>query len=145
MDKKLTVILEEVHVKREEGFNCAEGVFWGVAQYLDLAAPVSCVTGFGGGVAGSGSVCGALCGAIAIAGVYVGRNAAKDSGAKTRCNELSRAIAQGFIDEMDTQLCREILGFLPGTNKNKTKGINPKCQKAVKVAVEVAVKEITAD
>ncbi|HHY10438.1 MAG TPA: C_GCAxxG_C_C family protein [Firmicutes bacterium] len=143
--ERLEDIQKQVHAKREAGFNCAEGVFWGAAKYLGLEVPVSCVTGFGGGVAGSGSVCGALCGAIAAAGIYVGRATVEDKAGKAKCSELSRAIAEGFEAEMGTRLCREILGYLPGTQKAKTRGINPKCQKAVMVAVELAVKEIMGD
>ncbi len=141
-------VMEEVHARRVAGFNCAEGVFWGVSRSIGLDVPVSCVTGFGGGVAGSGSVCGALCGAIAAAGVYSGRTEPEDNQAKARCDALSRAIARGFIDEMGSQLCKEILGYMPGSRpkqQSQAGGINPKCKQAVTVATELALKEIKQD
>lgn len=145
---ELTAVLEEMHAKREAGFNCAEGVFWGVCRLLALDAPVACMTGFGGGVAGSGSVCGALCGAIAAAGVYVGRTEAEDGERKEKCMTLSKAITQNFSAKMKRQLCREILGYLPGNRPPEApplSGFNPKCVQAVEVAVEAAVKVITED
>lgn len=143
---KLAAVLEEVHRQREAGFNCAEGVFWGISQSLDWQTPVSCVTGFGGGVAGSGSVCGALCGAIAALGVYVGRTKTEEKEAKAQCTRLSKAVAQGFREEMGTQLCREILGYLPGKKPpGLPEGINPKCRQAVTIAIELALAEIAKD
>jgi C_GCAxxG_C_C family probable redox protein len=144
-------IMEEVHSKRVIGFNCAEGVFWGIIETLGLNVPVSCVTGFGGGVAGSGSVCGALCGAIAAVGIYVGRIKPEDNKAKTRCDAMCRSIAKGFINEMGTQVCREILGYMPGTRSKQLsqesdkKYIDPKCKRAVSISIELAIKEIKQD
>lgn len=142
-DNKLETIFKKVHRSREAGFNCAEAVFWGVSQCLDLAVPVSCMTGFGGGVASSGSVCGALCGALAAVGVYVGRTEPKQLEAKLRCTALSEAVAKKFENELGTQLCREILGYLPKNKPyNAPAGINPSCQKAVAVAVKITVQLI---
>lgn len=144
--EELSEIMKQVHSRRLAGFNCAEGVFWGVSQIVNLETPVSCVTGFGGGVAGSGSVCGALCGAIAAAGVYSGRTDPQDKESQLKCDSLSRAISREFINEMGgTQLCREILGFIPGTKPKpqaKPGTINPKCEQAVRAAIEVTVKAI---
>ncbi|NLJ81140.1 MAG: C_GCAxxG_C_C family protein [Firmicutes bacterium] len=146
MTRKLEVVLEEVHQSREKGFNCAEGVFWGVSQYLGLSVPVSCMAGFGGGVAGSGSVCGALSGALAAVGVYVGRTDPEDREAKVRATALSKAVAAAFISKMGTQLCREILGYLPGNKPaHRPDGINPKCRKAVTLAVKLAVEAVEKD
>lgn len=148
---ELARIMKEAHDRRLEGFNCAEGVFWGVSRGLALELPVSCVTGFGGGVVGSGSVCGALCGAIAAAGVYAGRVEPTDVQSKIRCDEICRAISSGFIDEMGTQLCREILGYMPGSQPKQSDGnqkkriINPKCEKAVTLAIELALRQIKLD
>ncbi len=142
---ELSAVLKEMHAKREAGFNCAEGVFWAVCRLVGLDTPVACMTGFGGGVAGSGSVCGALCGAIAAAGVYVGRTEAEDLKAKAKCTALSKDIARNFSARMETQLCREILGYLPGHRPPEApsyEGINPKCAEAVTVAVEEAIRVI---
>lgn len=139
-------MIEEVHAKREAGFNCAEGVFWGVTRSLGLATPVSCVTGFGGGIAGSGSVCGALLGAIAALGVYVGRTEPGDSQGKTKSIELSKAVQLGFTEAMESPICQEILGHLPGTKPTQPyQGINPKCQQAVRVAMELTLRAIERD
>lgn len=142
-NKKLEVLQEAVHAKREAGFNCAEGVFWGIAQSLELDVPISCVTGFGGGIGGTGSVCGALTGAIAALGIYVGRQEADDTEAKNKCIELSKNVVEGFEKAMGTQICHEILGHMPGSvPRLPGEGINPACIKAVKVAIELALKEI---
>lgn len=147
--EKLSEIMKQVHARRLAGFNCAEGVFWGVSQILNLNTPVSCVTGFGGGVAGSGSVCGALCGAIAAAGVYSGRIDPEDKEAKLKCDSLCRKISREFVNEMGgTQLCREILGHMPGSKLKQPAEpgtINPKCEQAVRVAIEITVKAIKKD
>jgi C_GCAxxG_C_C family probable redox protein len=142
---ELVRIMEEVHNKRLSGFNCAEGVLLGVTRSIGLDVPVSCITGFGGGIGGSGSVCGALCGAIAAAGIYAGRTEPEDNEAKARCDAISRAIVRGFVNEMGSQLCKEILGYIPW-NRPRSPGqprqINPKCKQAVTVALELAIREI---
>lgn len=135
--------LEEVHAKREAGFNCAEGVFWGVTQSVDMDLPVSCVTGFGGGIGDTGSVCGALTGAIAAVGAYFGRIEPGENEKKRECNSICATIVDGFQQEMGTELCREILGHLPGERPATGKvGINPKCKQAVTVAFRLALEQI---
>lgn len=145
---ELMRIMEEVHARRLSGFNCAEGVFWGVTRSIGLDVPVSCMTGFGGGIGRSGSVCGALCGAIAAAGVYIGKTEPEDSEAKARCDTISNSIVRGFMDEMGTEVCREILGYMPESRPQHAGGerqIHPKCKQAVTVAVELALRQIKAD
>lgn len=97
---ELQTLLKAVGVMREAGFNCAEGVLWGVGQALGLDVAVSCVTGFGGGMGGTGSVCGALTGAIAALGVYVGRTEPDDIEGKNKCIALSKDVINGFQDVM---------------------------------------------
>lgn len=56
---------------------------------------------------------------------------------------ISRKINDGFVEQMGTQLCKEILGHMPGTQlKGSIKGINPKCVQAVAVAIEQALSVI---
>ncbi len=131
-------IVEQVHRKREAGFNCAEGVFWGITRKYGLDWPISCVTGFGGGMGGTGSVCGALTGAIGAIGMYFGRTEPDDNDQKIQCNSLCAKIFKDFQEAMESELCREILGYLPGKGPAIT-GINPKCQQAVVVALQLAL------
>lgn len=139
----MSMLLKAIHAKREAGFNCAEGVFWGVTRSLDLEVPVSCVTGFGGGIGGTGSVCGALLGAIAAVGVYFGRTEPGDLKAKQECNALCAELTRDFADAIGTEICEEILGHLPGKDPaSKVVGINPKCQKAVTIAFTLALEKI---
>lgn len=139
------MVLKEVHAKREAGFNCAEGVFWGITRSLKLDVPVSCVTGFGGGIGGTGSVCGALTGAIAAIGVHFGRTEPEDLEAKLRCNNLCADLFREFKKAMETEMCAEILGHLPGQGPVSSGGINPKCQKAVTVAYTLALEALAKE
>jgi C_GCAxxG_C_C family probable redox protein len=147
---KLREIMEQVHARHSEGFNCAESVFFGVCQILGIEVPVSCVTGFGGGVARTGSVCGALLGAIAAVGVYVGRTDPADEKAKVKCYSLGQEVVQGFMDEMDTTICKEIIGFTLGAEGGtrqyaQARLKETKCKQAITVAIEAAVKAIKKD
>lgn len=147
---KFYEIMEQVNVRHSQGFNCAESVFEGVCRLLELEAPVSCVTGFGGGVARTGSVCGALLGAIAAVGIYVGRTEPGDDEAKMKCYSLGQKVVQGFMDEMGTTICREITGVAMGTEDESWQQARArlkaaKCKQAIAVAVEAAVKTVKKD
>lgn len=144
--RQLNELIDAVNAKREEGYNCAEGVLWGVSQALKLDIPVSSVTGFGGGVAGTGSVCGALSGAIVAVSTYVDRTEPDDVEGKDKAMALSRKINDDFVEQMGTQLCYEILGAMPGSQPPKPgEGINPKCVKAVEEAVKIALEVVWED
>lgn len=143
---QLNELIDAVNAKREKGYNYAEGVLWGVANALDLDIPISSVTGFGGGVAGTGSVCGALCGAIVAVSTYVSRIEPDDIEGKDKAMVLSRKVNDGFVEQMGTQLCCEILGAMPGDQPKKPgEGIYPKCVKAVEEAVKIAVSVVLQD
>lgn len=139
--KSAEQIFKEIQIKREAGYNCAEGIFWGLMQVLEKNVAVSVVTGFGGGMGGTGSVCGALTGAIAAVGVAFGRVEPEELELKTNCNALCATIIADFEQEMGSQICQEILGHLPGAGPATT-GIHPKCQQAVEVALRVTLKQL---
>jgi len=147
---RIDVILNEVSTKHAEGFNCAESAFYGVCRYLGVDMAVSCMTGFGGGIARTGSVCGALTGAISGLGIYVGRTQPEDEDSKVKCNALGRKVVEEFTNEIGALTCNDILGFTLGSeggperyakdNLKKTR-----CNAAVRVAVESAIRAIESD
>ena len=146
----ITQFLDEVSVKHSEGYNCAESAFYGVCRYLGLEMPVSCMTGFGGGVARTGSVCGALSGAISGLGMYIGRTQPEEEESKARCNALGQEIVKDFTDKMGALTCRDILGFTLGSEDGperyaKSNLKKTRCNMAIRVAVESAIRTIESD
>jgi len=147
---RVSEIVCEVNRKRADGFNCAESTFYGVCRYLGVDMPVSCMTGFGGGLVGIGSVCGALSGAICGLGIYIGRTEPGDEESKARCKDLGQQIVQEFTSEMGALTCHDILGFALDSeggpeedvkdNRKKTR-----CSAAVRIALESAIRTIESD
>jgi len=59
-----------------KGFHCSEAVLIAMAEYMGINSDLipKIATGFGGGIAGTGSVCGALIGGVMAIGIKYGRS-----------------------------------------------------------------------
>ena len=76
---------------------------------VDQAA-VRLMSGFGGGIGGTGSVCGAIIGAVAALSMRYGRGAAQEREDR-RLFPLSAEVYRRFGTEIETShLCRDITG-----------------------------------
>lgn len=113
----------------DSGFNCAESVFYAVAQELDLkpGKAQKLATGFGAGIARQGLVCGALSGATMAMGLALGRTKPRDKEAKERVYALVGKLEKDFLKEAGAFNCREITGLdfhEPGDQKRYASSVH---------------------
>ena len=95
------------------GFNCAESVLLTLTKELNkppnLIIP-SIATGFGGGIARTGSICGALSGATMAIGLIIGRNRHDELEKKEMVYGIASKLITDFEKEFGTCLCRDLIG-----------------------------------
>ncbi len=82
-----------------------------MCQHLGVKNPLvpGIANAFGGGIAGTGSVCGALVGAVMAIGVKYGRQDSSQPDAKVYA--LAQDMRRRFESEMVSVNCRELTGF----------------------------------
>ncbi|MGE5578889.1 MAG: C-GCAxxG-C-C family protein [Bacillota bacterium] len=140
----LGILMDKAHFMHKKGYNCAETVAWALSSYWNLDMNIASVTGLGGGIARSGATCGALTGAIVALGCKVGRVDPADDAKKVLCYRLGQLTTDGFVKELGTSLCKDIIGFVlsetGGAEKYAAGGYKDgKCKDAIDVAVKAAI------
>jgi C_GCAxxG_C_C family probable redox protein len=94
------------------GFNCSESVLLALSRELNEPTEhiIPCIaTGFGGGIARTGSTCGALSGAIMTIGLIVGRNKSNELEKKEIVYEMAFKMITDFEREFGTSLCKNLI------------------------------------
>lgn len=95
-----------------EGFNCAQIVFSSFSEKLgmdcQLAKKVAAC--FGGGMS-CGEVCGAVTGALMVIGLKYGNYLPHTPEIKKQCAEKNAEFREKFLEEYDSIICRELLGY----------------------------------
>ena len=137
-------LIKHAHSLHVRGFNCAETVLWALSKYWGLETDISPATGLGGGIARSGATCGAVLGAILAAGRLIGRREPEDESRKVRCYTLGQRIMSGFMKQMGTTDCRDIIGFVLGSEGGRERyaqgGFKEgKCRMAIEEAIRTAI------
>jgi len=93
------------------GFNCSESVLLALTKEFNkptnLVIP-SIATGFGGGIARSGSTCGALSGAIMTIGLVIGRVKSDEVEKRDRVYKMALRMIADFEKEFGTSLCKDL-------------------------------------
>jgi len=140
----LEAIMEEHRSLHKKGYNCSESVAWALSKYWDLDLNIGSVTALGAGIARSGATCGALTGAVIALSTKVGRVDPTDDPKKVLCYKLGQLAIQGFVKEMGTSLCKDIIGFVvsePGGAERYAAGgfKDGKCKDAIEVAIKAAI------
>ncbi|MGI6037766.1 MAG: C-GCAxxG-C-C family protein [Limnochordia bacterium] len=130
----------------DEGYNCAESTFLALCDAMgkDGKSILTLVTGFGGGMGRSDSVCGVVSGAIAAIGLKVNRKAPQDGPGKERVYELVNRFVKEFRQELGAIDCTSINGFNFATEEGYAQfraqdRHTTHCAPAVKKAVELAM------
>jgi len=93
------------------GFNCSESVLLALTREFNKAVdPIipSVATGFGGGIARTGSTCGALTGAIMTIGLTVSRNKPDETEKRDTVYRMALKMIVGFEKEFGTSLCKTL-------------------------------------
>jgi C_GCAxxG_C_C family probable redox protein len=81
-----------------KGFHCSEAVLIAMAGYIGVTSELipKIATGFGGGIASSGSVCGALVGGVMAIGIKYGRSEVIQIKADQKTKNLARQFTRQF-------------------------------------------------
>jgi C_GCAxxG_C_C family probable redox protein len=130
--------------KFNQDYNCAQSVFSGFVEELEISAEAAMKVagGFGGGMARNQEVCGAVTGGIMVLGLLHGRS---DNDSKNK-NEVLYPKVQEFMrrfeEEFGSVHCRRLLeGYdlltVEGREKFKRDNLNERCRLFVCRAVEI--------
>jgi len=117
-----------------KGFHCSEAVLIAMAEYMGVTSDLipRVATGFGGGIAGSGSVCGALIGGVMAIGIKHGRNKVTQTEADQKTKSLARKFIREFKKIAGSTFCYDItrcdFNTLEGKKKFVEDGVRRKCQ-----------------
>lgn len=124
------------------GFNCAQAVLSVFSERFGLERQLALrlATGFGGGIGCGGDICGAVSGGILALGLKYGISE-PDKAAKAEMYRLTRVLEDRFRARTGSVVCRDLLGFDPGTPEGKEKmkvpGVFDCCNDFVRIAAEI--------
>jgi len=93
------------------GYNCSESVLLALTREFNKPTdPIipSIATGFGGGIARTGSTCGALTGAIMTIGLTVSRNRPDETEKRDTVYGMASKMIVEFEKEFGTSLCKNL-------------------------------------
>ena len=117
-----------------KGFHCSEAVLIAMAEYMRVTSELipKIATGFGGGIASSGSVCGALVGGVMAIGIKYGRSEVTQIKADQKTKNLVQRFIQQFKKVAGSTLCYDItqcdFNTLEGKRKFVESGRRKQCQ-----------------
>ena len=128
-----------------KGFHCSEAVLIAMAEYLGVTSELipKIATGFGGGIASTGSVCGALIGGVMAIGIKHGRSEIIQTKANQKTKNLTRQFIQQFKKVAGSTLCYDItrcdFNTLEGKRKFVESGIRKQCQTRAAKTVSILI------
>ncbi len=97
----------------KQGYNCAQSVYMAYTDIygLDKELAAKIIAPLGGGMGRLREVCGAVSGMFMVAGLHVPANNPADQTAKVRNYAAVQHLAEKFIQENGSIVCRELLGL----------------------------------
>jgi C_GCAxxG_C_C family probable redox protein len=136
----------EIAIKKfQEGFNCAQSVFYSFCDSLqfDKNTALKMVCGLGAGMGLNGEVCGAVTGGIIVLGMKYG-SSKKNEDTKTYLTYAkTRELMNQFAEKHGTYICRKLLNGCDLTTEDGQKQffgkdlINKSCKPCVQSVVEI--------
>lgn len=136
-------MIGEVTNLSQQGFNCAQIVLDCVSKEIGIDSQLARKLGscFGGGMS-CGEVCGAVTGALMAIGLRYGSCLPNTPDVKRQCTERHLEFRKKFLEEYDSLLCRDLLGY-DISNPEETKIVMEKglflsfCSGVVEYSIEV--------
>jgi len=128
-----------------KGFHCSEAVLIAMAEYIGVTSELipKIATGFGGGIASSGSVCGALVGGVMAIGIKYGRSEVTQIKADQKTKNLVRRFIRQFEKVAGSTLCYDItqcdFNTLEGKRKFVDSGRRKQCQTLAAKTVSILI------
>ena len=123
----------------EEGCSCSQAVFTAYAENFGInretAMKVS--VALGGGVGRMRETCGAVTGMALAAGLKYGNTDPADVESKSKALEAAKALAEKFMAQNGSIVCKELLGLEPPRGRNETLPAKKPCKELVRQAAEL--------
>ena len=134
----------ENHVEKavklfEEGCSCSQAVFTAYAEDfgVDRETAMKMSVALGGGVGRMRETCGAVTAMALVAGLKYGNADASDKEGKSRALEAAKVLAEKFLAENGSIVCKELLGLVPPRGKSETLPAKKPCKELVRRAAEL--------
>jgi C_GCAxxG_C_C family probable redox protein len=134
--------------KFQEGFNCAQSVFYSFCDDLkfekETALKMAC--GLGAGMGLKGEVCGAVSGGIIVLGAKYGSSKKNEEAATYFTYAKTRDLMDQFAEKHGTCICRKLLDGCDLTTEAGQKNfmekdlMNNSCKPCVQSVVEILEK-----
>lgn len=103
---------KEIAKLHQQGFNCVQIVLSSFSEQLGIDSQLAkkVAACFGGGMSW-GEVCGCVTGALMAIGLKYGNYLPNSPEAKRQCAEKCAEFKEAFLEEYDSVICRELLGY----------------------------------
>ncbi|MFQ3621218.1 MAG: C-GCAxxG-C-C family protein [Spirochaetales bacterium] len=136
---------EQAIAKFNEGFNCAQSVFYPFHEELGLdeTLALKLASGFGGGMGRMQEVCGAVSGGVLALGTAFGPTNPEDRDARKKTYALVQEFFRQFVSQHGHCTCRDLLKGIDLNTEEGQRQFEAQnlrhlvCIPCVKTAVEV--------
>ncbi len=121
--------MDQRHLFTQAGYNCAEAVLAAVTGSMDH---VSCASGFGGGIGGTGETCGAVTGAIMGMGLALGVRDPEPLISYREFRPLVARFLSSFEDAHGSTLCSQLLRLSRFDNEEDSRAYHGSAERKMK-------------
>ena len=123
----------------EEGCSCSQAVFTAYAEDygMDRETAMKLSVALGGGVGRMHETCGAVTAMALVAGLKYGNTEASDKEGKSNALEAAKLLAEKFLAENGSIVCKELLGLVPPRGESEILPVKKPCRELVRRAAEL--------
>jgi C_GCAxxG_C_C family probable redox protein len=123
----------------EEGCTCSQAVFAAYAGDfgIDEKTAMKISVALGGGMARMRETCGAVSAMALVAGLKYGNALPSDAAGKAAALDAAKGLAEKFLAENGSIVCKELLGLEPPRGRNETLPAKKPCKELVRQAAEL--------
>ena len=123
----------------EEGCSCSQAVFAAYAGDfgMDRETAMKLSVALGGGMGRMHETCGAVTAMALVAGLKYGNAEASDKEGKSKALDAAKRLAEKFLAENGSIVCKELLGLVPPRGKSEVLPAKKPCGELVRRAAEL--------
>ena len=122
----------------EEGCSCSQAVFTAYAEDfgIDRETAMKMSVALGGGMGRMRETCGAVSAMALVAGLKYGNTVPSDAAAKSAALDAAKGLAEKFMAENGSIVCKELLGLVPPRGQTELLPAKKPCKELVRRAAE---------
>lgn len=123
----------------EEGCSCSQAVFTAYAEDfgIDRETAMKMSVALGGGMGRMRETCGAVSAMALVAGLKYGNSVPSDAVAKSAALDAAKGLAEKFLAENGSIVCKELLGLAPPRGQSELLPAKKPCKELVRRAAEL--------